>query len=401
ALLAFFLESTFLGLWIFGWDKLRRGVHLACIWLAAIGTMLSAIFILAANSFMQNPVGATYNPVTDRAEMTDFVAVMTNPVFLASFPHQIAASYMTAGGFVLLVAGYHLAKLNKADRSEQEEKDLGAYRWAAKFGAWVLLVAGVGIIVSGDHQGKVMYDVQPMKMAAAEALYETAGGEGEPMARFSILTIGSLDGSEPLFEITVPGILGFLAEGDPGAEVQGINNLQAEYAAGGLVNPDNELQQAYADKLATVGITDFVPNIPISYWSFRIMMTLGFIAIAIAAVALWMLRKDRLPRDTWWWKAGMLIAFLAPLFGKSVGWIFTEMGRQPWIVAGVLPTATAVSPGVGAGPMLFTMIGYTVLYGALAVVEVGLMIKYVKLGMPAEVPPVEIKGEDDVLSFAY
>ena len=401
ALLAFFLESTFLGLWIFGWDKLPRKLHLMAIWLAAIGTMLSAVFILAANSFMQNPVGATYNPVTDRAEMTDFLALLTNPVFLATFPHTLAAAYMTASGFVLAVSGWHLARLNKANRTAQEDADVDAYRWSAKLGAWVLLAAGAVTVLSGDFQGKVMYQVQPMKMAAAEALYETAGGPGKPMAPFSILTIGTLDGQEPIFEIPIPGVLGILAKNDPNAEIQGIRNLEEAYASGQLVNPDNALQQAYASKLATVGIDNYVPNIPVSYWSFRIMMTLGFIAMGIGAWTLFVLRRGGLPKATPLWNLLMLAAPLAPLFGNSFGWIFTEMGRQPWVVAGIMPTASGVSPGVTGFEMMTSLVLFTLLYGALAVVEVGLFAKYTKLGLPAEVPTVEIKGEDDVLSFAY
>ncbi|MDO5533401.1 MAG: cytochrome ubiquinol oxidase subunit I [Propionibacteriaceae bacterium] len=408
ALLAFFLESTFLGLWIFGWDKLPKKLHLMAIWLAAIGTMLSAVFILAANSFMQNPVGATYNPLTDRAEMTDFIALLTNPVFLATFPHTLAAAYMTAGGFVLAVSGWHLARLNKANRTDREDADVSAYRWSAKFSAWILIISGALVILTGDFQGKIMYQVQPMKMAAAEALYETAGGNGE-MAPFSLLTIGTLDGSEPVFELQVPGVLGLLAKGDPYAEIAGIRNLQEQYAAeldAGQFNlpvdgSENALQAAYADKLRTVGVTNFVPNIPVSYWTFRIMMTLGFIAMAIGAWTLFTLRKGGLPKASPLWNLLMLTAVLAPLFGNSAGWIFAEMGRQPWIVAGVLPTASAVSPGVSAGEVFATMVLYTLIYGALAVVEVGLMTKYVKAGLPSEVPPVEIKGEDDVLSFAY
>ncbi len=399
ALLAFFLESTFLGLWIFGWDKLSKGVHLATIWLAAIGTMLSAIFILAANSFMQNPQGATYNPLTDRAEMTDFIALFSNPVFLATFPHQLAAAYMTAGGFVVAVSAWHLARLNRSNRTEQQDADLDAFRWSTKFGAWVLVAAGLAVVLTGDFQGKVMYEVQPMKMAAAEALYETAGGNGE-MAPFSLLTIGSIDGSKPVFELHVPGVLGFLAKGDPYAEVQGINNLNAAYQQGQLVNENSALQQAYSDKLATVGLTDFRPNIPVSYWTFRIMITLGFIALGIGAFTLFQLYRKKLPKESLFFSLSMFAVVLAPLFGNSAGWIFTEMGRQPWIVAGVLPTASAVSPGVGAGSVLATMILYTVVYGALAVVELGLMAKYVRAGLPAATP-VEIKGEDDVLSFAY
>ena len=400
ALLAFFLESTFLGLWIFGWDKLPKKIHLAAIWLAAIGTMLSALFILAANSFMQNPVGATYNPVTDRAEMTDFLALLTNPVFFATFPHTITAAWMTGGAFVLAIAAWHLARLNKPERTEQEQKDADAFRWATKFGAWVLIGAGLLTFASGDFQGKIMYQVQPMKMAAAEALYESAGGNGES-APFSLFTIGTLDGRAPVFEVQVPYVLGILAKGDPFARIEGINELEQRYEQGALLDPNNHLQKAYADKLRTVGVDNYVPNIPVSYWTFRIMIGLGMLAVAIGAVTLWLIRKGRFPKPTAWWSFAMLAVVLAPLFANSAGWIFTEMGRQPWIVAGVLPTAASVSPGVTGWTVFFTMAGFTLLYGALAVVEVGLMIKYTKAGLPAEVPPVEIKGEDDVLSFAY
>nr|NLI50396.1 cytochrome ubiquinol oxidase subunit I [Propionibacterium sp.] len=408
ALLAFFLESTFLGLWIFGWDRLPKKIHLATIWLAAIGTMLSAIFILAANSFMQWPMGATYNPVTDRAEMTDFGALFVNPVFLATFPHTLAASYLTAGGLVLAVAGYHLAKLNKPNRTPQEEKDASAYRWATKFGAWIVIVAGAAVSLTGHAQGVIMEQVQPMKMAAAEALYETEGGPGRPMAGFSIFTIGTLDGSRPIFEIKIPGVLGLLAKNDPFAEVEGINNLQAHYAelhaAGAMQTATdgtvNALQKAYAEKLKTVGIDNFAPNIPVSYWTFRLMIGLGMFAMALGAFALWTIRKGRYPQDTRLWRLIMLAAPLAPLFANSFGWIFTEMGRQPWIVAGVLPTASAVSPGVTQLEVIISMGLFTLIYGTLAVVEVGLMAKYAKAGLPQVVEP-SIKGEDEVLSFAY
>ncbi|WP_347348655.1 cytochrome ubiquinol oxidase subunit I [Nigerium sp.] len=402
ALLAFFLESTFLGLWIFGWDKLPQKVHLATIWAASIGTMLSAIFILAANSWMQNPVGSTYNPLTDRAELTDFGALFTNPVFLATFPHTISAAYLTGGGFVLAVAGYHLAKLAKRRDSwtEREKSDASAFRWATRFGAWVLLASGAVVVLSGDFQGKVMYQVQPMKMAAAEALYESEGGHGNDPAMFSLLTIGSLDGRSEVWSLKVPYVLGFLATGDPFGEVKGINNLEAGYHRGELVNPNNALQQAYQQKLQAVGVNNWHPNIPISYWSFRIMMTLGFIAIAVALYTLFVTRKEHLPKDGAIWRLLLFAAVLSPLFGNSFGWIFTEMGRQPWIVAGVLPTAASVSPGVGWGEVLFSLIGYTLIYGALAVVEIGLLIKYIEPGLP-DVETPEVKDADEPLSFAY
>ena len=424
ALLAFFMESTFLGLWIFGWDRLPQRIHLAAIWLAAIGTNLSAIFILAANSFMQNPQGAVYNPVTDRAEMADFGAVLTNPVMLWALPHTLMASWLTAAALVAAVSGWHLAKLNRAAAtavddappateapdeaadgsvkpSAKPDNSIAAHRFAATFAAIAMMVAGVGLVLTGDESGKIMTQVQPMKMAAAEALYETAGGPGTDGAPFSILTIGTLDGSRPIFTIEVPHLLSFLATGTWDGEVQGINQLQEAYRAGQLVDPTNELQQAYAEHMRAFGIEDFTPIIPVTYWSFRLMMGLGMAAIAVALLLLWFLRKGGLPPARPWWTALMIAMPLGPLFANSFGWIFTEMGRQPWIVSGTLPTMAGISPGVTITELWISLLGYTLVYGGLAVVEVGLMLKYIRLGLP-EVQPVEmIKDEHDVLSFAY
>ena len=218
ALLAFFLESTFLGLWIFGWDRLPRKAHLASIWLVHLGTVFSAYFILAANSFMQNPVGYTYNPTTNRAELADFVAVLTNEVQLVTFPHVLTGAYMTAGAFIMGVALYHLRK-QALDRGS----DLAMYRKAVRFGAIVALVGGLGVVVSGDLQGKVMTTYQPMKMAAAEALYETRSN-----APFSVLTIGGLDGTNARPIIEVPGLLSFLGTGSFSGK--GLLQVQAMHA---------------------------------------------------------------------------------------------------------------------------------------------------------------------------
>ena len=401
ALLAFFLESTFLGLWIFGWDKLPKKLHLMTIYAAAFGTMLSAVFILAANSWMQNPVGAVFR--NGRAELTDFGAVLTNPVFLATFPHQISASYMVAGALVAAIAAWHLAKLKPQmsgdDVPEQVVKDAGTWRWAAKFGAWVLLIASVFVVASGDFQGKVMVEVQPMKMAAAEGHYNTSDG-----SNFSVLTIGNLEGTEARHLIEIPGLLGYLSTGKWGDEVQGINDLQEQYAQTGFMRNDGtqtELQSQFAEELAKLGPIDVTPNIPVAYWSFRIMMGLGFLGIAGGLLILWAVRKDRIPRPTIWWQLAMGVLPFAPLFANSVGWIFTEMGRQPWIVAGVMPTLYGVSPGTSIGEVWFSLITYTLVYGALAVVEVWLFFHYMRKGLP-EVAPVEVQEDDDApLSFAY
>jgi cytochrome d ubiquinol oxidase subunit I len=371
ALLAFFLESTFIGLWIFGWERLPKRIHLACIWLVAIGTALSAYFILAANSFMQNPVGFRINPVTNRAELTDFGAVLTNKVALITFPHTLAAAFMTGGALVAAVALWHLIR--------RPGTETAAYRSALKIGAWTTLIATAGILVTGDIQGKVMTEVQPMKMAAAEALYQTA----QP-APFSLLTIGTLDGSEPVYQIEIPGVLSFLATGSFEGKVQGINDLQAEYTA-------------------KYGPGNYKPIIPVTYWTFRLMIAFGMLAALIALWALWAIRRGRAPASKWLLRTAILLP-LMPLAANSFGWIFTEMGRQPWIVFGQMKTAAGVSPTVGAGSVVTSLTVYTLLYGALAVVEVGLLLKYAKGGVPDVTPPTDTPpsaDEDRPLAFAY
>ena len=389
ALLAFFLESTFIGLWIFGWDKLPKKLHLMTIYLAAIGTMLSAIFILAANSWMQNPVGTKVN--NGRAELDGvggFLEVLTNPIFLVTFPHVISAAYMVAGGLMAGIAGWHLAKVNRD--GEAKPGDAAAYRFAARFGAWVLLVASLVAIGSGDLQAKAMTQVQPMKMAAAEALFDTTKN-----ASFSVVTIGNLDGTKAVWEIRIPGLLSFMSGEE---EVQGINDLREQFAEQGFLQNDgtqHTLQQQRAAHIAEAypGL-DPAPNIPVSYWSFRLMIGLGMIGTVLAALTLWVLRKDRLPKAGPLWTAMMWAMPLGPLFANSFGWIFTEMGRQPWLVAGVMPTASGVSTSVPASSVLISMIVYTLIYGGLAVIEVWLFLKFAKKGLPDVAPP-ELQTDPD------
>ena len=378
ALLAFFLESTFLGLWIFGWGRIPEKLHAATMWVVHVGTLLSAYFILAANSFMQHPVGYRYNPQTHRAELTDFVAVLTNKVQLVTFPHVVTAAYMVGGAMVMAVSLWHL---RRADVGE----DAPMYRRSTRLGAWVTLVAGLAVSVTGDIQGKIMTEVQPMKMAAAEALYTSSAGN----APFSLFTVGSLDGSQEKFSITVPGLLSFLATGRFDGSVQGINDLKAQYATQFAGNP------------LTMDAT-YAPNIPLSYWAFRLMIGVGVLAALIAVATLWTTRRDRVPRARWWhWL--VLAAPLLPVLGNSFGWIFTEVGRQPWLVFGVMSTATGVSPSVSAGEVVTSMVVYTLLYGVLAVVEVKLFLTYLRAGAPPFEEPAtpESTDEDAPLAFAY
>ena len=365
ALLAFFLESTFLGLWIFGWNRLPRALHAACMWAVAVGTLFSAYFILAANSWMQNPLG--YEIVDGRARLTDIWAVLTSTKQLVTFPHTIFAAFVTAGVFLIAVSSWHLARKRHTD----------VMRSSLRVGLAVALVASVGVAVSGDLQAKVVTDQQPMKMAAAEALYET-----EAPASFSLFTIGNLDGTQEVWSLRVPYVLSYLATGDLQGEVAGIDDLQAEYEQ-------------------THGPGDYRPNIPVVYWSFRLMMGAGILILAGSALGLWLTRRGRLPGNPWVWRAGLL-ALPLPFIANSTGWIMAEMGRQPWTVFGVLQTADSVSPAVGVGSVATSLAVFTLLYGLLAAVEVGLLVKFIKIGPPtseevqAELEPPPDGADHDV-----
>ena len=379
ALLAFFLESTFLGLWIFGRGRLPAKLHVACIWTVHVGTLLSAYFILAANSFMQHPVGYRNNPVTGRAELTDFWAVLTNKVQLVAFPHTVLSAYLSGGAFVLGVSLW-------LHHRRRPETDRAMYRAGAMAGAVVTLIASLGVAISGDAQGKIMTQVQPMKMAAAEALYDT-----KKSAPFSILTVSSLNGKTEKVAVTVPGLLSFLGTGSFDGTVQGINQLEHEY------------QVRYATDPHTRAAT-YTPVLPLTYWSFRFMIGFGLLAAAGAVAALWTLRKRNAApaRARWWgWLGPALL--LAPVLANSLGWIFTETGRQPWLVFGLFTTADGVSPGVSAGEVLTSLLVFTLLYGVLAVVEVGLTLRYIRAGAPpAPRPPDEESDDADrPLAFAY
>ena len=367
-LLAFFLESTFLGLWIFGWDRLPKKLHLATIWLAAIGSTLSAYFILAANSFMQHPVGYTMNPETMRAEMTNFGEVLFQELAIVTFAHVIATAFLVSGLFVAGTAAILLYR----------KQSLDVARAGIKLGGITAIVAFLAVGISGDKQGTVMVDLQPMKMAAAEALYET-----EAPAPFSILTIGTLDGSEPVFTLDLPHGLSLLATHTFDGQVQGINNLQAEY------------EQRF-------GPGDYKPNIPAAYWNFRMMIGFGGLGLLIALFLLWSTRKGKIPESKWFPRIAV-VGIIAPLLGASTGWIFTEMGRQPWVVFSLMFTRQGVSPTSTVGMVLLSIIVFTVLYSILAVVEVGLLARAVRIG-PPEITDFEYPekiGEERPLTVTY
>ncbi|GAB2565744.1 cytochrome ubiquinol oxidase subunit I [Paractinoplanes abujensis] len=350
-MLAFFLEATFLALWYFGWDRLPRLVHTACIVIVAAGTLLSAFIILAANSFMQNPVAYALDPATGRARLTSFTELMLNKVNLAAFPHTMAGALMVGGALLLALGVWRLA----ADP---------AYRILARLGAWLTLAGGGFTALTGDHLGKVITEVQPMKMAAAEALYETTSG-----APFAVFATGK---PLPEFALEIPWLLSILAKGDPGATVQGIDDLQAQYAA-------------------EFGPGSYVPMIPVAFWTFRLMIGAGMLAMAVAAFYLWRTRKAR--QAPHWLTRWLPLIPLLPAAANTFGWIFTETARQPWIAFGISKTADGISPGLTSTEVLFSLAGFTLVYGVLAVVWLRLVRHLARQPLAASSPSPADKSD--------
>jgi cytochrome bd ubiquinol oxidase subunit I len=348
-LMAFFLESTFLGLWIFGKSRLSPRLHLATIWIVAAGSMLSALMILAANSWMQHPVGFRINPVTNRATLTNFWAVMTNKILIVTYWHTVLAAIATAAFFVIGISAYHLLRRNEVD----------LFRKAASIAMVVAFIASLGVAFVGHMQAQVMTKVQPMKMAAAEALYH--GQKGAP---FSLFAIGTPDGKHLIFDATLPHLLSVLATNTWDGEVRGIDDLQASY------------QQQY-------GPGDYTPIVPVTYWSFRLMVGADFLLLAFMAIGLWLLYRHRFDTTRWFHRAAIVAVFV-PFLANWTGWIFTEMGRQPWVVFGLQKTAQGVSPAVGVASVATSLVVFTLVYGLLAVVDGYLLLMVTKRGPAGE-----------------
>jgi cytochrome d ubiquinol oxidase subunit I len=362
ALMAFFLESTFLGIWIFGEGRIPEKAHLASIWLAAIGSNLSALWILLANGWMQHPDGYVINEVNGRAELVDFFALITNPKGWLFFWHTISVGFASASFFILGVSAYHLARKQYTE----------VYKRSFQAAALVGLIASVLVFLGGHTNGQYMYETQPMKFAAIEAHFETS----QP-ASFSILTIGDLDGNE-IWSLRVPTVLSVLACNNFTCEVRGVNDIQAEYET-------------------TYGPGNYIPIMAITYWSFRFMMTIGFIMMLLGALFLWATRGNY--ENAKWMKFVPWVIAL-PYIANASGWILTETGRQPWIVQGLLKVEDAVSPNLTTVDLLISLIGYTVVYGSLAVSMVYLMKKYSIAGPDAalhesvDVAPAVVGSQD-------
>ncbi|CAH0278602.1 MULTISPECIES: cytochrome ubiquinol oxidase subunit I [unclassified Microbacterium] len=370
-LLAFFLEATFIGLWIFGWDKLPRLAHLGTIWMATLGATFSAYFIIAANAFMQNPVGYQMAADGGRAELVDFWAMLTNPVALAAFPHTIFSGWMFAAMVVVSISAWHLAR----------GRNVEMMRAPLRFGLWSTVVSFVLVAIAGDQLSLVMVATQPMKMAAAEATFNTVCGAN---ASFSIFTLGTPDGTSELFSIRVPFLLSILSTHSLDGCVEGINDLNTMYS--------QQMFPQFADQVDG----NFAPVLWVTYWAFRWMIALGGLATLISVVGLWVTRKKATrPVAPWMWRVAIWAAPL-PLLGSLVGWVFTEMGRQPWIVFGLMLTEDGVSPSVPGWSVLISLVAFTAIYAALAVVEFGLIKKYAQKG-PDPLPDPNAPREPDSL----
>lgn len=421
-LMAFFLEATFVGLFFFGWDKLSKVGHLITTWAVAIGSNFSALWILIANGWMQNPVGAAFNPQTMRMEVTDFYAVLTNPVAQAKFVHTVSAGYTVAAIFVLGVAAWYVLRgrhLQLAKRSMTV---------AASFG----LAASLSVVVLGDESGYLSTEHQKMKLAAVEAMWKT---EPAPAA-FTAFGFPDEAARETHYAIHIPAVMGLIGTRSLTTEIPGIDDLvhRAElnirvgisaydalqkireagsdaavpesarkiFEANGhalgyallLKRYVDDPRQATPEQVAQAAL-DTVPPVAPLYWAFRTMVGLGMFFILLTGTFFVLSARRRLDAYPWLLKVAVF-AIPLPWLAAECGWIVAELGRQPWVIEGVLPTAVAVS-NLGAGTVLLTIAGFTLLYTVLFVIEMKLMLKSIRKG-PEEhpvPPPAAYRAEAD------
>ena len=362
ALLAFFLESTFLGVWIFGWERLSKKLHLATIWLVAIGSSLSALWILIANSFMQQPQG--YAIEGGRAVMQDFSAVVFNPNAWLQFPHVLFSGFTTGAFFVMGISAYHFLH-NKT------EEDF--FKRSFLLSSIVGIVSISMVILVGHSQAQHMVQTQPMKMAAAEALWKS-----EDPASFSLFTIGDQANQQDIFSIRIPAILSLLAYNQLSGKVEGIIDLQAAY------------EKQY-------GPGNYIPPVIINYWTFRLMVGVGFLMLAIVAYVLIQTLRGKLINQRKILPFLPFILFL-PYISNTTGWILTEVGRQPWVVFGLLKTKDAVSPVLTPGLVLASLLGFLIVYGLLMGADIYLLRKFARRGPAVEVGAT---GKNSVTDEAF
>ena len=400
-LMAFFLEGTLIGVFFMGWTRISPVKHLLVTWFLALATSLSALWILVANAWMQNPVGSAFNPETMRMEVTSFAEVFFNPVAQAKFVHTVSAGYVLGAMFVLSISAWYLLRGRNVDFAKR------SMTVAASFG----LAAALSVVVLGDESGYAVSENQKMKMAAIEAMWETE----PPPASFTVFGIPDVQNRTTHYALQVPWVMGLIGTRSIDKPIPGINNLVEDtkgkigqglqaYDAMLVLREDKNNAQAKAilaahDKdlgyalLLKRLIEDprkatpadiqkaaesTIPNVPVLFWSFRIMVACGFYFIALFAYSFWLASKRRLDRNRWYLKLA-LWSLPLPWVAAELGWIVAEYGRQPWAIEGILPTALGVS-SVSAGQVWTSLAGFVLFYTVLAVIDVMLMVKFARKG---------------------
>ncbi|HEY7859395.1 MAG TPA: cytochrome ubiquinol oxidase subunit I [Candidatus Nanopelagicales bacterium] len=369
-LAAFFLESTFLGLWLFGWHVLPRGVHLVTAWLVALGSILSALFILAANSWMQHPVGYTTDPATGRPQLSSVGELFTNPVFVWGYLHVIAAALVYGGAILLAVSAWHLRRRN----------EVSLFHRTAKLGAWVMLIAVVLQFRIGGQLGQNETQFQPMKVAAMEANWQTC----QPCS-FSLFQIGGYNTDEPATKIIeIPHLLSLLATGTWDGQVLGMDQVNAQY------------QQQFPQN----GNMSYVPNVFIQYWVMRVMAYFAGLVVLLGLWALWLLWRRKLDTSRLFlWCATWGV--IAPFLMGTAGWVLTENGRQPWIVQGLMLTSTGLSTSSSALQVGISLTIFVLLYLALGIVVLTLMLRHARRGPEPEAADEDEADESLVSALTY
>ncbi len=346
-LAAFMLEATFLGLWIFGWNQLPARLHLATIWIAALGTWLSAFFILVANSWMQRPVG--YEIVDGKAQLTSIGELLSNSFALTAWLHTILAGLIFGSMVMLGVSCWHFLR----------GRNVELFRHAAKLALIVAVPATLIQLSVGNRFGEAVTSAQGMKIAASEAQWNTCQPCG-----FSVFQIGGFTAQDPdpSVSIVIPRLLSWMATGSFDGKVEGLNQLQAK-----------EEQQ--------FGPGNYMPRVRLMYWSMRVMAMLGVAMFLIAAVGAWLYRKRKL-HEARWFQRTAIVAIAFPYLAATAGWVLTEMGRQPWIVQDLLKTSDAVSPNISTATVATSLSVFALLYITLGVVDFVLMRRYARVDPP-------------------
>lgn len=421
-LMAFFLEATFVGLFFFGWDRLTKLQHMVVTWLVAMGSNFSALWILIANGWMQNPVGSRFNFETMRMEMTSFYDVIFNPVAQSKFVHTVSAGYVTGAVFVLAISAWYLLKGRNRAFARR------SIAVASSFG----LASALSVVVLGDESGYSATENQKMKVAAIEAAWETE----EPPASFTLFGLPDVEARETHLEVKVPWLLGLIATRSLDTEVAGILEL-VEHARERIRNgilAYGALEQLREDRHNAAARAQFerhmrdlgyglllkryvddprkadleqieaaawstVPNVPVLFWSFRLMVGLGFYFVALFAVAFLLSAQRRVEQHPLFLRIA-LWSLPLPWIAAEVGWIVAEYGRQPWVIEGMLPTFLGAS-SLSVGQVTFSLVGFVLFYTALAIVDVYLMVRIARGGPESWFRTTQQTGSGPVASPAH